>query len=148
MMYCVKAPRLGFVLADSIIAIRRHACCCLIPLACLGMVFLAGPVRGEAVLRIAAIVNEDVISVYDLMHRMRLVLVTSRLSDTPEIRKRLTGQVLRNLIDERLQLQEAKRLKITVSDEQVNDLLIKLNKQNGLPPRLAGNHDAAEQHRS
>lgn len=137
-MYRVKTSRFGPVLADSladlIASIRRHARGCLVSLACLGTLFLAAPSHGEAVLRIAAIVNEDVISVYDLVQRMRLVLLTSRLPDTPEIRKRLTGQVLRNLIDERLQVQEAKRLKITVSDEQINGLLIQLNKQNGLPP--------------
>jgi peptidyl-prolyl cis-trans isomerase SurA len=131
-MQRVKTSTFGLVLADSGTAIRRRARGCLIALACLGIVFTAAPVRSEAVLRIAATVNEDVISVYDLVHRMRLVLLTSRLPNTPEIRKRLTGQVLRNLIDERLQLQEAKRLKINITDEQVKTLLDQLNKQNGL----------------
>jgi peptidyl-prolyl cis-trans isomerase SurA len=131
-MQRVKTSTFGLVLADSGKAIRRRARGCLIALACLGIVFTVAPVRSEAVLRIAATVNEDVISVYDLVHRMRLVLLTSRLPNTPEIRKRLTGQVLRNLIDERLQLQEAKRLKINITDEQVKTLLDQLNKQNGL----------------
>lgn len=133
-MYRVKASMFRRVRADILPNIRRHGRGCALSLACLGLICLAAPVRGEAVLRIAAIVNEDVISVYDLVQRMRLVLLTSRLPDTPEIRKRLTGQVLRNLIDERLQLQEAKRLKITVSDEEVDQLLVQLNKQNGMPP--------------
>ena len=132
-MYRVMAPRFGLVLADLVKAIRRYARGRVIPLVCLGIIVLASPVRSEAVLRIAAIVNGDAISVYDLVQRMRLVFLTSRLPDTPETRKRLTGQVLRNLIDERLQLQEAKRLKITVTDEQVNALVMKLNKQNGMP---------------
>jgi peptidyl-prolyl cis-trans isomerase SurA len=80
--------------------------------------------------RIAAVVNEDPISVYDLVNRIRLVMLTSRLPNTPEIQRRLSSQVLRNLIDERLQLQEAKRLKVEVPDKEVDALLAKLNQQN------------------
>lgn len=95
---------------------------------------LAVPAFAQGVLRIAAVVNEDVISAYDLANRMRLVLVTSNVPDTPEIRQRLASQVLRNMIDERLQLQEARRLNIEVTEEELDNLLVELNKQNGLPP--------------
>jgi peptidyl-prolyl cis-trans isomerase SurA len=84
--------------------------------------------------RIAAVVNEDVISAYELNQRVLLVLVTSRVQDTPENRRRLRQQILRNMIDEQLQLQEAKRLNIRVSDEDVDKLLAGLNAQNKLPP--------------
>lgn len=132
-MYRAMTSRCGLILAGSAGAIRRSARCCLISVACLAIIAPAHPVRAEAVLRIAAVVNGYPISVYDLVQRMRLVFLTSRLPDTPESRKRLTGQVLRNLIDERLQLQEAERLKVTVSDEKVTELLVQLNKQNGMP---------------
>lgn len=100
----------------------------------LGLALLTPPVHSEAVLKLAATVNGKPISVYDLVHRMRLVILTSQLPDTPETRQRLTSQVLRNLIDEALQLQEAERLKITVSDSEVDALLVRLNKQNGVAP--------------
>lgn len=90
--------------------------------------------QDQNVLRIAAVVNEDVISAYDLDERVKLVMVTGRIPDTPENRRRLTDQVLRNMIDEQLQLQEAKRLNIHVSKEEVDKLLVKLNAQNHLPP--------------
>jgi peptidyl-prolyl cis-trans isomerase SurA len=88
----------------------------------------------QGVLRIVAVVNEDVISAYDLASRVRMVIATTELPNNPETRKRLTNQILRNMIDERLQMQEAKRLNVRVSDKEVDDVLKNLNKQNGLPP--------------
>lgn len=60
-------------------------------------------------MRIAAVVNEDAISVLDVRERTELILATTGLSDTPETRRRIMPQVLRTLIDETLQLQEAER---------------------------------------
>ena len=94
----------------------------------------AGTVDAQGVIRIAAVVNEDLITAYDLSNRIRLVMLTSRLPNTPEIQRRLSSQVLRNLIDERLQLQEAKRLKIEIPDKEVDSLLLKLNQQNRVEP--------------
>jgi peptidyl-prolyl cis-trans isomerase SurA len=56
---------------------------------------------------IAAVVNDDIISIFDLTARLKLVIFSSNLDDTPETRQRLVPIVLRGLIDERLQLQEA-----------------------------------------
>src|SRR5262245_5381351 len=63
-------------------------------------------------MRIAAVVNDEVISVFDLTSRMKMVELSSNLPDTPETRQRIGGQVLRALVDEKLQLQEAKRQNI------------------------------------
>lgn len=88
----------------------------------------------QGVLRIAAVVNEDVISAYDLAQRVRMVMVTSSLPNTPESRRRLTPQVLRNMIDEHLQFQEAKRLNVRVTEKEIDDMLVRLNRQNDLEP--------------
>ena len=93
---------------------------------------IANHAHAQGVLRIAAVVNEDVISAYDLAQRVRMVMVTSSLPNTPESRKRLTPQVLRNMIDEHLQSQEAKRLNVRVTEKEVDDMLARLNKQNDL----------------
>ena len=45
--------------------------------------------------------------------RISLVLAGANVPDTPETRRRLAPQILRRLIDESLQMQEAKRLKLT-----------------------------------
>lgn len=93
-----------------------------------------GSARAEQVQRIAAIVNNDVISMYDLISRLRMVIAVSNLPDTPETRRRLAGQILRSLIDEHLKLQEAKRLNIKVSKKELDDAISRLEKANNLPP--------------
>ncbi|MAU60556.1 peptidylprolyl isomerase [Parvibaculum sp.] len=69
---------------------------------------------------IAAIVNDHVISSYDLDQRIKLVLLSSGIPNNPENIARIKGQVLRNLVDEHLQRQEAQRLNIEVQQEEVD----------------------------
>lgn len=79
---------------------------------------------------IAAVVNHDVISIYDVLERVKLVILSTDLKDTPQTRQRLVPLVLRSLIDEHLQLQEAKRLKLKVSDEEIKLALSEIEQQN------------------
>lgn len=83
-------------------------------------------------LRPAAVVNDEVISLLDLAMRTRLAILASGAQDTPQIRERLVPQVLRSLIDERLQMQEATRLDISVPDEQIDNAMSALARQNGM----------------
>ncbi|MHA1538649.1 MAG: peptidylprolyl isomerase [Alphaproteobacteria bacterium] len=84
-------------------------------------------------LRIAAVVNNEVITVRDLATRLNFVVVTSRLPNRPEIRKRLAPQILRSLIEERLKLQEAKRLGLKVSKRELQGALRRIEKRNNIP---------------
>ena len=61
----------------------------------------------QNVLRIAAVVNDRVVSALDVVHRMRFVMVSTQLPNTAETRKRLTPQIIRSLVDEQIQLQES-----------------------------------------
>lgn len=88
----------------------------------------------QRVQRIAAIVNEDVVSEYDLRARMQVVIVSSNLRPSPKLRQRLAQQVLRSLIDERLQLQEAKRRNIRVSKKNMRRAVASIERQNKLRP--------------
>jgi peptidyl-prolyl cis-trans isomerase SurA len=93
---------------------------------------VASGVRAQET-RIAAVVNDDVISLVDLQQRIRMVLLTSNIDDQPQARQRLAGQVLRTLVDEKLQLQEAKRLNITVSSQELDEAVVRVEAQNHLP---------------
>jgi peptidyl-prolyl cis-trans isomerase SurA len=102
------------------------------------LVFLAPPLTSPPAaaqdsLAIAAVVNEDVISVLDLSVRTRMVIVQARLDDNAETRNRLAPQVLRSLIDERLKLQEAKLNGINVLDQAVETRVDDLAAQNNMP---------------
>lgn len=91
----------------------------------------ATPARSSgAAERIAAVVNEEIITLSDLNARMRLALLSSNLPDNAEARQRLQTQVLRSLVDEALQLQEASRLNITVTDDDVSKGLARIAEQN------------------
>ncbi len=59
---------------------------------------------------VAAIVNDDIISTYDLMQRMRLLMVTSGVQPTEESIPQIQRESLRGLVDERLQMQELRRV--------------------------------------
>ena len=83
-------------------------------------------------MRIAAVVNDDVISVFDLVSRMRMVMLSSNIADTPEMRQRIAGKVLHSLIDEKLELQEAKKQNVTATDSEVNNGLQQIEKQNNM----------------
>ena len=82
--------------------------------------------------RIAAVVNDQVVSMFDLAGRIRLTIVSSGLEDTPEIRARLAPQILRTLIDEALEVQEAKRLNITVNSSEIDNAMGRIAKQNDM----------------
>jgi peptidyl-prolyl cis-trans isomerase SurA len=85
-------------------------------------------------MRIAAVVNDEVISVADLMSRLKMVVLSSNLTDSPETRQRVAAQVLRTIVDEKLQMQEAKRQNITASEEEINKTVAQIEKQNNMQP--------------
>jgi peptidyl-prolyl cis-trans isomerase SurA len=85
-------------------------------------------------LGIAAVVNDDMISMYDLNARLSAVIAFARFPNSQETRRRLAPQVLRGLIDERVKVQEAKRLGITVSPGRVASAKAGLERQTGMKP--------------
>ncbi|MFE0755862.1 peptidylprolyl isomerase [Inquilinus sp. NPDC058860] len=88
------------------------------------------PAPASAVGTIAAVVNDDVITVADLQMRLRLALMSSGLPATPDAQQRMLPQVLRLLIDEKLQGQEAKRAGISVPAQDVDRALAAIAGQN------------------
>ncbi|QUD88996.1 peptidylprolyl isomerase [Phenylobacterium montanum] len=85
----------------------------------------AAPPPNQLAEGVAAIVNDQIISTYDLRQRMRLLMVTSGVQPTQQALQQLQQEALRSLIDERLELQEIKReekeqkFKIVADDDDV-----------------------------
>jgi peptidyl-prolyl cis-trans isomerase SurA len=71
---------------------------------------------------IAATVNDESISDYEVRQRVSLYLATSGITQklNDEQMKRIRGQILEKLEDEKVQLQEAVKKKITVSPVEVD----------------------------
>jgi len=84
-------------------------------------------------LSIVAIVNDEPITMMDLDARIRLIIISSNLPNNLETRKNLSGQVLQSLISERLQHQEAKKLGIRVTNQEVENNIKFIEKQNNMP---------------
>ena len=83
--------------------------------------------------RIAAVVNNEAISVPDLVARIDIAIVSSRLQVSTELRQQLAPQVLRSLIDERLKAQEAERLRVRVSKAELANARRTVEQRNGIP---------------
>jgi peptidyl-prolyl cis-trans isomerase SurA len=87
-------------------------------------------VRNPNVRRATAVVNGDIITGTDVDQRLALILAANQNKVSDEEMQRLRGQVLRNLIDETLQIQEAAASKIEVADAEVDESYSRVATQN------------------
>ena len=92
------------------------------------------PPAGQETTRIVAVVNGDVISNADVDNRARLFAVSTGLPLNQDVIGRLKQQITRQLIDERLRMQEVLRLKVVISDKAIADAIKGIETRNGLPP--------------
>lgn len=112
---------------------RRTASVLLAAAGVLGAVLAAQPATAQDVQRIAAVVNEEVISIFDVQQRMQLLIASAGLPNNPETQRRIAPQVLRELIDEALQNQEAERLNIRITQREIDDAMSQIERANNLP---------------
>jgi peptidyl-prolyl cis-trans isomerase SurA len=96
----------------------------------LSVVARADDLPSNATERVAAVVNDDAITIHDLDARVRLGLLAANLPDTVSERRQIAAEILRRLIDEHLEVQEAARNKITITDGEVASSVGDLEKQN------------------
>src|SRR5271156_6311251 len=101
----------------------------------LALTALTGPAARAAdeVERVAAVVNDDVISLHDLDQRLKLVLLSSNLPDSVETRSRVMPQVIQRLITEHLELQEAKKQKVEIEGGEIVNAVGNIERQNNMP---------------
>lgn len=88
--------------------------------------------QNQDVQRIVAVVNDEIVSQYDVDLRLNLVLSSTGAFNDPEERRRLRQQILRGLVDEKLQIQEAKDNDIKIKKEDIEKAVTDLGRQNGL----------------
>jgi len=65
---------------------------------------------------VAATVNDDIVSTYDLRQRVLLMLVTYGVQATEPNLRALEREALKNLVDERLEMQEIKTIETKNKD--------------------------------
>ena len=86
--------------------------------------------KSQDIQAIAVIVNDEVISRYDVNQRVRLILVTSGIPATEENIKRIEEQAIKALIDEKIQIQEAIKLEVPDSPNEINLMLDNIARSN------------------
>ena len=87
------------------------------------------------IVSILAIVNDEPITFMDLSNRMQLIIVSSNLPNNSETREKLYGQILQSLINEKLQAQEAKKLSISITAQEVDNNIKFIEKNNNMEER-------------
>ena len=92
------------------------------------------PTPASQAMRIVAVVNGEVISNADVDNRTRLFALSTGLPLNQDVLERLKRQITRQLIDEKLRMQEVQRRKIVVSDKAIADAIRDIEARNGLPP--------------
>jgi peptidyl-prolyl cis-trans isomerase SurA len=101
----------------------------------------AAPAEAEAppaLGAVAAVVNDEIITDYDLRQRMMFYLMTTGVRPTPESLPQIQQQALTSLVDERLELQELRRMEksqkfqIIADDAEVDQQIATIAKENGL----------------
>ena len=80
--------------------------------------------------RATAIVNGEIVTGTDVDQRLALILAANGNKVSPEEKERLRLQILRNLIDETLQIQEAKAAKIDITNDEVDETYARVSQQN------------------
>jgi len=76
-----------------------------------------------SIVKATAIVNGEVITPTDIDQRLQLLVISNGGQISPEETKRLRDQVLRNLIDETLEIQAAKAEKIDIKPSEIERTL-------------------------
>ena len=114
----------------------KYVCCAIALLLALPVASLAvtpPPAPAAQAMRIVAVVNGDVISNADLDNRTRLFALSTGLPMTQDVLDRLKQQITRQLIDERLRMQEVQRLQVVIPDKAIADAIHDIETRNNLP---------------
>ncbi|NQU56660.1 MAG: peptidylprolyl isomerase, partial [Rhodospirillales bacterium] len=93
---------------------------------------IASPVPAQEIQNIVAVVNDDVISGYDVESRITLTLKSLGLENTTENRVEIRSKTLRNLINEKLKVQEAREHNVEVTELEIEEALANIEEANGV----------------
>ena len=120
---------LAFLTAKPIVAAALFCLASLIATLVLLLALPKGPEHASAQeLSIKVLVNDDPISDYDIEQRERFLSITTQRQPSPEVKKEATDL----LIDERLQMQQGRKLGVTTDDDDLMRILEDMAKKNNL----------------
>ncbi|MBF0858312.1 peptidylprolyl isomerase [Gluconobacter sp. LMG 31484] len=83
--------------------------------------------------QILAVINGQVLTQRDVDNRAKLFVLSTGLPISPEIMNRMRGQIIHQLIDERLKTQEILKRHINVEPDQIAGAISNIEQRNGMP---------------
>ena len=88
----------------------------------LAVFLVAAPVAtvSAQALRVVARVNDEAITDFELKQRITFAIRSAGMQETPDLQQRLAQQLLRQMIDERLQIQNSKGLGVRPTEAEVS----------------------------
>ncbi len=89
------------------------------------------PPKSTGKLKIAAVVNDAMITTEDVNQRINMVIATTGLGNSPEVRQELAAQVIQALVDETLQITAAKQANILISKEEIDGAVRSIEQKRG-----------------
>ena len=98
----------------------------------------AAPPANDLTERVAAVVNDDIISTYDLRQRIMLLVVTAGVQPTQENLPQLEREALRQLVDEHLEIQELRhqekeqKFQIVANDKDIDKEIAQIARGNNM----------------
>ena len=97
---------------------------------------LSGSAYAQISHGIAAVVNDDIVTTHDLRQRVLFMLATTGVERNEETLQRIQAQALRNLVDEKIQIQESDKYEQTIGDREIDQSVARLIGRNGLDPQV------------
>jgi peptidyl-prolyl cis-trans isomerase SurA len=96
------------------------------------VVMLSPALASAEGLRVVARVNDDAITDFDLSQRILFAIRTTGLQDSPDLRQRMAAQMLRQMVDEKLQIQDAKKLGLKTTDGEIQQRFSDIERSAGM----------------
>ena len=84
---------------------------------------------------ITAVVNDDIVTTHDLRQRVLFIMATTGAERTEESLARIQQQALRNLVDEKIQIQESEKYDQVIGEAEIDRSVQSLMGRNGLDPQ-------------
>lgn len=100
---------------------------------CFGVISFAPCFSAAQSVKIAAVVNDDVISTQDLQKRINLFLMTTQIPMNDQTKGLITERVLNNTIDEKIKLGAATKEGIIISPKDLDAAVRQFEKNNKVP---------------
>jgi peptidyl-prolyl cis-trans isomerase SurA len=101
--------------------------------AILAAILALAPVLVQAQgLRVVARVNDEAITDFELKQRITFAVRSAGMQETPDLQQRLAPQLLRQMIDERLQIQNSKGLGVRPTEAEVSQRVSEIERTAGM----------------